>query len=552
MPSVVFLPEMSDTFDRMKEYLDRYVYDTRPSALWKLNDITVSGGGFTSGDTVEIRYHVGSSNETVTDVTAVDGQFTYPISVLSFDETNFIEVYDVSGNYLGGTAIDEYYFLAVVYLLSLEFIRLWSEFAIGKQDVYIDATLVSGSVTAQDAFITDTLPQSNLWTDSVITDSLKRYLNQKAVYSSSRASLKDKLTLPIPSDVWQRSGEECVKKAIIISEKGPVLSILNLLQEIYSVVGVSKIFTYPVELPFVVGSDVSGDCIPRVSAPGSQYITIPAGSYMRYDWRILALSAGYDVTVDLSTELDAMSEGDPDKYVWVYVDGDVDVNNVLVIKKSETQPTPIVQNDVTTYTIGDVKYDDEDGTITEVPYQAYLNLDEPAYTVLSTVVVSGATTANVYEAAELVKRDVLGLGVGNVSESLYVGYDKLAFNRHLFVAHLSYASGATDASIVALHRVWNLPGHVRGGSMESLAGAQIFIDFSSVPSNYLDVLKSLALILREIVPVVSEYIPFVNLAHDDQTIYDEDGIYWSTQYKGYQWLGTLISPDEIAPQEGNK
>jgi hypothetical protein len=552
MPSIVFLPESSDTFDRMKEYLDKYVYNTKPSAFFKLNDITVSGGGFTSGDTVEIRYHVGSSDDTVIYVTAIDGTFLYTLSNLSFDETNFIEVYDSNDAYLGGTAIDEYYFLAIVYLLSLEFIRLWSEFAIGKQDVYIDPTLVSGSVTSQDAFTTDALPQSNLWTDSVIGKSQKRYLNEKAVYSSSRASLKDKMTLPIPSDVWMRSGEDAVKRAILISEKGPVLSIINLLQEIYSVIGISKIFVYPVESQFVVGKASTADCIPRVTSFGSQTVTIPAGSYLRYDWRVLPISAAYPVIVDFATELDAMDEGDPDKYVWAYVDGEVDVNNTLVIKTSEIQPTPVIGNVVEEYFTSDVEYDDEDGTITEVPFQAYLNLEVPAYTVLSPVTVSGATTTNIYEAAELVKRDVLGLGVGNVSESLYVGYDQLVFNRHLFVAHLSYPSGATDASIVALHRIWNLPGHTKAVSIEALAGVQIFIEFSSVPSNYLDILKSLAIILREIVPVISEYIPFVNLNRGEQTVYDEDGIYWPVQFKNFQSLMTLVDIAEIASQEGNK
>lgn len=551
-PSIVFLPEMSETFGRMKEYLDKYVYNTRPSAFFKLNDITVSGCGFVSGDTVEIRYHVGSSDDTVIYVTAIDGTFLYALSNLSFDETNFIEVYDSNDVYLGGTAIDEYYYLAVVYLLSLEFIRLWSEFAIGKQDVYIDPTLIAGSVTAQDAFTTDVLPQSNLWTDAVIVKSLKRYLNEKAVYSSSRTSLKDKMTLPIPSDVWMRSGEDAVKRAILISEKGPVLSILNLLQEIYSVVGVSKIFTYPVESSFVVGAASTADCTPRVTSFGAKTVTIPAGSYMRYDWRVLPISAAYPVIVDFAAELDAMVEGGPDKYVWAYVDGEIDVNNTLVIKTSEVQPTPVIGNVVTQYFTGDVEYDDEDGTITEVPFQAYLNLEIPAYTVLSSVIVSGATTTNIYEAAKLIKRDVLGLGVGNVSESLFVGYDQLIFNRHLFCAHLSYPSGATDASIIALHRNWNQPGHVRGVSIESLAGVQIFIDFSSVPSNYLDVLKSLAIILREIVPVVSEYIPFVNLALNDQIVYSEDGVMWPMQFKNFQFLGRLVDIAEIAPQEGNK
>ena len=549
MPSIVFLPEMSETFGRMKEYLDRYVYNTKPSAFFKLNDLTVSGGGFTSGDTVEIRYHVGSSDNTVIYVTAIDGTFLYTLSNLSFDETNFIEVYDSDDKYLGGTAIDEYYFLAVVYLLSLEFIRLWSEFAIGKQDVYIDSTLVSGSVTAQDYFTTDALPQSNLWTDSVIGKSLKRYLNEKAVYSSSRASLKDKITLPIPSDVWMRSGEEAVKRAILISEKGPVLSIIKLLQDIYSVIGISKIFVYPVEPSFVVGAATTADCIPRVTSFGAKTVTIPAGSYLRYDWRVLPISAAYPVIVDFAAELDVMTEGSADKYVWAYVDGEVDVNNTLVIKTSEVQPTPEIKNVVKEYFASDVNYDDVDGAITGVPFQAYLDLDAPAYTVLSSVTVSGGTTANIYDAAKLVKRDVLGLGVGNVSESLFVGYDQLVFNRHLFVAHLSYPSGATDASIVVLHRDWNQPGHVCGGSIEELAGVQIFIDFSSVPSNYLDVLKSLAIILREVVPVVSEYIPFVNLNRNDQTVYDEDGIYWSSQFKNFQWLGTLVDIAEIVPQE---
>lgn len=555
-PKVVFLPEMSGTFERMKSYLDNYVYDNKPSAEWKLNNITVSGSGFAPTDIVRIMVRRGES-ESNTTLSTPDGTFVNSVGDLPYDETAYVEVYR-NEVFVGSTVIDQYYYLAIIYLLSLEFIRIYEQIAHGKQDIFIYPTLSTMVETAQDYFTTDIAGFSNIWSG---IGGLEYYKNQKGVYSSSRESLRDKLTLPIPGDVYGRDPEDVVKQSIIVSEKGPVMNAINFLQDIYSLVGVEKIFVYPLEFSstFNVGLPLSGDWIPRVYIDNPLMIEFPANGIIRYGWQVLPICGDTFELVDLSGYEAQMTPGGEDLYVWVYIDGVINFANALEKKHSTIQPTPEVKSVTIQVSQSDVEVDDSTGSITGIPYQAYAYLalgefEHPVFAVSSGVTAVGVNSAVVYKDTKFVKRDLVGFGVCTVTEDINVTYNEYTYNRHLCVARLTWNVWDDHPHIAALHRLWNLPGHIRSGSVDGLSGVQIFIKFADVPVGVVvaDIVKSIALIIREIVPIVSDYMPYINVDRDDQEIMDEDGILWPEQFKGYQWIGTLVDPSEFTPQEGTR
>jgi hypothetical protein len=536
---VTFKPDVSKTFHRMKTYMDEYTYNIRESAYPHLDSFTVSGSGFGATDIVGIT--VNDSPMTKMGV-ASDGTFSYEIGRsdsssaegMKYDQSNSVTV---SRSTDGGTtfttvwykAIDTYYWAVILNLFAMQYVKSLQSIGQSKQDIYIYPFVGDES---------QTIAERVLETE---VDS----------YSSSWSSLRDKLTLPIPGDIWSKDREDSVQKSIEISSYGPVVYILELLKEIYAPVGVTDLFMQPQDSQCFW--DLKSVCVPRIT---ENTLIFPAGTRCRYEYGIMSITpetAAEEIPITVPVS------GDPVSFEWYYVDGDMDVDGTLQIKHSETQPLPgYMLTSGVAYSVSGTPtlvYTDTDATVTGILNQKYLVLHHPLYTVSGTIAVYDAMDGSDSKkklGAQIISRNIVALGVGTISnkagdlDAVYYEYYRYYEPKHLCCLRKAWVNGTTlpepgpSGPVYKLLRLWNLPGHVRSTTPIVHMGADIFIRTSTDISASKYVLESIRDVMKQVLPVWTSYQYFISLGNKDQTNFDEDTIYWSTQFKGFQSVRTLV------------
>jgi hypothetical protein len=493
---IVLKPTLSNVFERLKKRHDPNVYDTKDSAIPNFKEIEVSGSGANAGEFVTLY----RNNEEVSKVRASSGgNFDVTVPIL-YENHNSYYAEGTSSGKSNTIAFNVYNWLLFHYLYSQEFLRIIQSLGQSKQDLYID-TEVGDSVAPT-------------------------FETEKSSYDTSTKALKDKMTLPIPSDYWGQNIKQAIKKAIEISENGPVFGSLLDLVQCYQGVNVEKIFSYHMQNPLYWNLDV--EHLPEVKGPAQRNIlVIPAYTKCRLGWSLRFITIG---------KKEIVFAGATNEYWWVYVDGEKDVDDTLKVKYSKTQPVPGIYSKTLTYNENDVSTDDEEGSITGIPYQKYVTLVPPVACMTSSVSIEDDD--GIYADAALVSREILALGRANTRGILSVTYEYYLESEILCVL---YFDGI--GNIDKIMRTWSMPNHIRTQELEQDEQALFFVKFSSEPANYQEVLSNIRDILMEIVPITLGYIPFVNLGKDDQEVIEEDTRYWPELYKGYCYLDYLL-PEE--------
>lgn len=492
-------PLLSEQFYKLKKRMDSNVYDTKDTAVPYFGNFKLVGYGGVVGEVVTIYRN---DVQLMTIQTDNQGGFEVSVPVLYEVSNSYYAYGSVSGK-SNLIVFDVYNYLIYLYLFSLQFVDIIQGLAQAKQDIYIDPKVGD-----------DIQP---LWK------------TESKTYFSSYWSLRDKMTLPIPSDYWCTTISKVVKKALEISNKGPVVGSLLALQECYENIGVSKIFVHHVSNPIYWNVDI--DHIPHVKSPDMRNVlVIPENTKIRLGWRYMYASRG-------SKEI--IFSGVQDKYYWVYCDGEKERDDTLKVKVSMEQPLPGLYLAEHTFTENQILTDDEKGTITGIPYQRYVTLVPPVASVSSSVSIYDSSS--VYSNAYLVSREILALGVANApstsNDVLTVKYEYYSQPEILCVLHFD-----SESRIDKIMRIWAVPNHIRAVNLEDYENyCAINIAFDTVPPNYQEVLLNIAGVLREIVPVVVSFVPYVNLAKDDQEYIEEDSLYWSGQFKGFALLSDLVS-----------
>ncbi len=166
-------PEISKTFTRLKKWMDKYVYDTKDTAIPNFKEIKLEGTGANAGEYIQI---FKNHTEQVL-VTRASSRGTFEVTVpVSYERSNTFHAYGGSSGKSNVVVFDVYNWLLFFYLYSQEFLRIIQKLGQAKQDLYIDDTVGD---TLQPIFETE-----------------------KDRYETSWQALKDKFTLPIPTDYW--------------------------------------------------------------------------------------------------------------------------------------------------------------------------------------------------------------------------------------------------------------------------------------------------------------------------------------------------------------
>lgn len=492
-------PEVGNTFKRLKQAMDKYVYDTKTGSLPNFYEIEMSGAGAGAGEDIQIY----RNNKKVLDVKASSGgDFEVPVPITYKDSNSFCAKGSSSGT-SNIIAFNVYNWLLFHYLYSQEFLRIIQSLAQSKQDLYIDTK---------------------------VGDSVEPILeSEKDSYDSTSVSLKDKFTLPIPSDYWGQDIKNAVKKAIEVSEKGPVHASIQALKDCYAGVSLEKIFVYSMENPIYWNLDT--DHIPIAKGPlNRDTLVIPEYTKIRVGWKYMYVTMGQKEKIFSTTPATG-------SYYWVYVDGEKDLDDTLTVKVTSYQPTPGLYSKTLTFSEIEVSTDDSEGTITGIAYQKYVTLSPPVASITSSVSIDDDN--GVYSSYNLISREILALGQANTKGILTVTYQYYLDASILCVVYVDGTNTIQDVM-----RIWALPGHIRPQTDEDSETLQIYFKFSSVPSNYKEVLSNIRDILMEIVPITLSFEPWINLAKDDQDIIPEDSFYWPELEKGYCLLSDIVSSPE--------
>lgn len=504
---------LSRVFGKLKSHHDKYVYDTKETAIPNFYEIVISGSGANVGEIVRIT----RNNDNIANVRSdQNGNFEVVVPVL-YETSNFYQAYGSSSGGSNQIVFDIYNWLMFHYIFAEQFLEIYQHLAQSKQDINI-RTKVGDDIQP-------------LW------------ITEKNSYDSSIQSLKDKMRLPIPTDYLKKNIQDAVEKAIEVSEKGPVYGSLQALTECYKQVGLEKIFVYDFNNP--VYWNINTDCIPHVKSFNERNIlVIPANLKTRIGWKY------YHVTKQFSEKEIIFSEV-KDKYIWVYVDGEKDVDDTLKVKVSDVQPVPGIYSTTLTFMEDEISID-IDGSVTGIPYQKYVNLVPPVASQSSNVSVEDA--GGKYDFYSLVSREILALGRANAPSSsgdvLSVTYDYYLESSILCVLYFD-----NDGLIDKVMRIYATPGHVRAQTLEEME-VKAIINFKfgeNVPIEHLSgVLNNINDILMEIVPITISFVPYVSVFLNDQSKVEEDSFYWPSIYKNYCLLSDLVSVLEIYHREDGR
>lgn len=492
-------PTLYEVFHRLKTYMDSSVYDTNETAIPRFNVIYLNGTGATIGEVMNI---VRNEDVVMQVLASSGGTFSVEIPIL-FDQSNTFQVYGSTSGYSNIIVFDVYQWLMMHYLFSLQFKEVLTRMGQAKQDLYVDSKVGDAYTTTGDPSYFET---------------------ETDVYETSRKALVDKMTLPIPSDYWCKDIKEAVKKAIAISEKGPVQASLQALKVLYESVGLEKIFTFQWEYP--VWWDSAESKIPRIKAGFPTTLVIPAGKKVRvghsYKW----------VTVGAKEIIfSAVPSG---TYYWVYVDGEKDIDDTLEVKTSSSQPIPGYYKKTVHLTSGDVSSDDAVGTVTGIPYQSYITLEPPLASMTSSISISDG--GGDIENYTIVSREIIALGRANMLGTLDVTYEYWMDSTILCVLRFG-----VDC-VTEMMRTWAMPNHIRPQSDIHTEMLEIYFHFTSglTVDVRTAVLNNISNILKAIVPITIYFEPYVNMGNDDQDHIEEDGLFWSGIWKGYVWLPVYV------------
>lgn len=496
-------PALSNTFHRLKTYHDHLVYDIGEAATPYFEEITIEGTGANVGEVITLT----RNNNVVLRATASSGGTFSVIVPVLYETTNTYQASGPSSGISNLLVFDVYHWLLLHYLFSLEVASILEGMGQSKQDIYIDTKVGDNYTTTGDSAYFETEVTS---------------------YDTTKKALIDKMTLPIPSDYWGQNIKEAVKRAIEVSEKGPVQASLQALKACYAGVNLGNIFTFQWEYP--IHWDLDTQHIPHALGPGDRdTLVVPAYRKVRRGHRYEYVTMG-----EKQIQFSGVSSG---TYYYVYVDGTKDVDDTLDVKESTTQPVPGIYENTLVFGWDEISTDDADGTITGIPYQKYVTLTPPAASLTSTISVSDDTGD--ITTAEFVDRETLALGKASTGGNLSVTYEYWLDCNILCVLYFGEAD-----TITGVHRIWSLPGHVRPTDNLESEALQIYFKFSSgmTESTRTSVLSNINDVLMEMVPITLSFVPWINIARDDQEYIEEDSIDWSGIWKGYRWLHAYVPP----------
>ena len=501
MPSIDFTPTISETYKRFRASLNGYVYDITDAALPNEKNLLIKGVDFTAGTSVQLRDDYTDKILGYSQANA-SGEMFWGFSP-KLHEFYAIRAIDTSTSETTNTlSIRQYNLHNFLYLSSTKCVDALQNLGQIKQDIYIKPRVGD------------------------VTDS--RFKTEKDAYTSSIYSLKDKVTFPfLPLSYFSetKNKEDMVQSCVWASERGGVFSSVFLLDEIFSGIGVESVFVSLWE--DFRWWDLDSNFLPWISSDTT--ITLPALRKKRHptDWHYIAGST--DKVIDLTSVIASGTN-----YVWLYVDGDEDINNTLTVKTSTTQPFPINRKLTKRIQAIDVQQDNAAGTVTGIPYQLYVELEILAISarkedsIISVYEGTGAGASEIsVDDCTLVSREILALGQCNIDDDIYVTYNayyepfilcgvKLNENRHAY----------------ELTRVFNYPGAFRVWGDEDLSTVAVYVKFKDwkyVTANEVASVKS---VLHALLPVTSQFILMISFLDEDAVV-PEYSPSWSNFYKGF-------------------
>lgn len=497
---IAISPDVSEVFHRLVAALDDVVYDRSPRAYPYLDEFTISGTGAIAGDTIEIL-----RNETALLQVLANSSGDYScVFEPTYEDTNIIRARKAKGtipetyDYSNLIILDVYKFYVILYLLSKKYLEIQQAVAQSKQNLYI-----------QDR----------------VGDLLEPlFKTEKDSYSTMFFALKDIMPLKLPTSVWAGDKKALVEKAVEISNKGPVHASIMALESVLAGIGIQKVFLYPLEN--FKTFDNRWNIMPRVKPGFTDTLLVPKERLERVGWDI-----GY-VTYSADKEVIFVTGGS-EPYRWVYLDGSLDVDGTLKVFQSAIQPLPGASGITITIAPSLVRTDDQDGSVTGIPLQKYVELSPPAYGLSYTFSVSddlGPCTA-----AYMVNREVLSLGRAVVSGSVTISYTAYIEAIILCVVKLTFPGPV----ISEIHRSWDVPGHVRPDNPNIRGNTELYLRYNSALNLTAEAYTILGDIIETIKIISMPLYGFIGPSNADQLNQDEDSQWWCHYFKGFKYWKQL-------------
>jgi hypothetical protein len=492
--TITISPDLSELFNQLKTYLDNYVYDIKPSAVPDFYEMTLSGTGATPYATVRITD--GENNIAILTADG-DGEFEYTFRP-DYAVTNRFQAIceDVESRIL---VIDTYRYLLILYYYAKEYLSILQAFAQAKQSYYLF---------------------------SKVGDSLEdKFHTEQNVYTTALSDLKDKMPIELPLDIWNQTEDPgyCVAKAIEISEKGPVHASLYALKDVFQGAGCQAVFLYPYENYNPMDLDYTH--LPRRHPTTTDVVMIEKGCKKRYGWSVESITNA-TTNKNMTMPVPTGSTG----YVWLYVDGTRDPDGTLTVLTSQTQPIPEAIPTTGTFLSTEVETDNSDGDITGIPYQKYVELDLPAFSL--SWAISVYDEVGDLPLAELVSRNIVALGAASPTGVVSVEYDYFSEPMILCVVKTDVSGNVIDVL-----RTWGNPGHISTCYPHSLANLEVYFKFNYPPNE--EVVVMIKNVLNNIRLIPHPMLAFVTASTNDQEVILEDSAKWSSLFKGFSSVGQV-------------